>query len=432
MTSFRSNLGLVSLVALLCASACSNSSVSPKGTGSAGSGSPGSAGSGSTGTGGSTSTAGAGGSSTTSTGGDNGQGGSTGQAGAGTGGSTGASGAGGGTGGSTTGASGAGGSTTGASGAGGGTTTGTGGATYPPDPRPINVMGTGNTSFNFAGGSAYLNKNKPAQGKLVLFLGGICGGVGSGGIDGFFRNYGFHIFQPKTDTCLDGGKVPKSYHDTIITTPMDPEANRQIGDSRMELWDGKSRVTWYTVDPSNVIQTATIGMLKQGQMMDPGGDWGFFLNADGTLRTSDVWVVGYSWGSQTWAMISAYVPFGRVITTSGPQDEGFPNAAWITSKSAAGTPGDRKYMLIGFDNPYPSTQGSDSLVMGMVTTVTNAGWPGMVTNVTLTSPGPYTSTQHLFAMIGGNGGISPGGHTIFCTGGADDQWNPVCDYVAGQ
>ena len=131
-------------------------------------------------------------------------------------------------------------------------------------------------------------------------------------------------------------------------------------------------------------------------------------------------------------MISAYVPFGRVITTSGPQDEGFPNATWITSKSVAGTPGDRKYMLIGFNNAYPSTQGSDSLVMGMVTTVTNAGWPGMVTNVMLTSPGPYMSTQHLFAMIGGNGGVSPGGHTIFCTGGSTDQWNPVCDYVAGQ
>jgi hypothetical protein len=210
--------------------------------------------------------------------------------------------------------------------------------------------------------------------------------------------------------------------------PNDPEANRQIGDSRMELWDGKSRVTWYTVDPGNVILTATIGMLKQGQMMDPGGDWGFFLNADGTLRTSDVWVVGYSWGSQTWAMISAYVPFGRVITTSGPVSEGFPNATWITSKSATGTPGDRKYMLIGFQSPYPSTNTNDSGVMGMVTNVMNAGWPGTVTNVTPTSTGPYTSAQHLFSMVG-SAPNSPGGHTIFCTGSANCGWNPVCNYV---
>ena len=175
---------------------------------------------------------------------------------------------------------------------------------------------------------------------------------------------------------------------------MDPEANRQIGDSRMELWDGKSRVNWYTVDPSNVLLTQTIGMLNQGQSKDPGGDWGFFLNADGsTLRTSDVplgrrLLVGLA---DLGDDLLAYVPFGRVITTSGPQDEGFPNAAWITSKSAAGTPGDRKYMLIGFDNPYPSTQQNDNLVMGMVTTVTNAGWPGMVKDerdAWTTSPGP--------------------------------------------
>jgi hypothetical protein len=290
------------------------------------------------------------------------------------------------------------------------------------------VTGTGSTKFSYAGGQAYLNKDKPAQGKLVLLLGGICTGTGAGGIETFFHNYGFHTFAPKTDTCLDGGKVPQSYVQTLKTSPMDPEANRQIADSRMELWDGKSRVTWYTVDPSNVILTATIGMLNMGQSLDPGGDWGFFLNADGTLRTSDVWVVGYSWGSQTWAMISAYVPFGRVITTSGPQNEGFPNATWITSKSAAGTPGDRKYMLIGFNAPYPSTSANDSEVMGMVTTVTNAGWPGTMTNVTPTSPGPYTSTQHLFSMVG-SAANSPGGHTIFCTGSANCGWNPLCDYV---
>ena len=394
--------------------------------GTAGSGSPGSAGTSSAGTGGDTSTAGAGGSATTGAGGDNGQGGSTGQAGSGTGGSTGAAGSG--TGGSTTGAAGAGGSTTGASGSDGGATTADGGAAYPPDPRPINVMGTGNTSFNFAGGQAYLNKSKPAQGKLVLFLGGICTGTGAGGIESFFHNYGFHTFSPKTDTCLDGGKVPAMYQTTLKTMPNDPEANRQIGDSRMELWDGKSRVTWYTVDPTNVILSATIGMLKMGEALDPGGDWGFFLNADGTLRTSDVWAVGYSWGSQTWAMISAYVPFGRVITTSGPVNEGFPNATWITSKSVAGTPGDRKYMLIGFQSPYPSTNGNDNGVMGMVTNVMNAGWPGTVTNVTPTSTGPYTSTQHLFSMVG-SAPNSPGGHTIFCTGSPNCGWNPLCNYV---
>jgi hypothetical protein len=163
---------------------------------------------------------------------------------------------------------------------------------------------------------------------------------------------------------------------------------------------------------------------------DVGGDWGYFLDPTGTsLRTSDVWVVGYSWGSQTWAMISAYVPFGRVVTTSGPQDEGFPNASWITQPGPNATPGDRKYMLVGFTDPYPSSTADDAEVMSMVSTVTSAGWDGTVTNVLPNGTGTYTAPQHLFAMVGGNGGISPGGHTVFCNNNPMNGWLPLCRYV---
>jgi hypothetical protein len=165
---------------------------------------------------------------------------------------------------------------------------------------------------------------------------------------------------------------------------------------------------------------------------DPGGDWGYFLDATGTgLRTSDVYVVGYSWGSQTWAMISAYVPFGRVITTSGPQAEGFPNAQWITNPGPNATPGNRKYLLVGFQSPYPSTVAADSEVMSMVATVTKGGWIPPVTNIMTTSPGPYTAAQYLFAMIGGNGGTTPGGHTVFCNNNPMNGWLPLCKHVLG-
>jgi hypothetical protein len=284
----------------------------------------------------------------------------------------------------------------------------------------------------FNGQPLHLDQSKPIQGKLVLLLGGICTGVGAGGFESFVEQYGFHVFGPKTDTCLDGGKVPATYVNTLKTNPNDPEANRQIGDSRMELWDGKSRVNWYTVAAGSSIVDETLAAINHALTADPGGDWGYFLNSDGTLRTSDVWVVGYSWGSQTWAMISAYVPFGRVITTSGPQDEGFPNALWITQPDPNGTPGDRKYMLVGFNNAYPSTASSDSEVMGMVTTVTKGGWIGPPTNILPTSPGPYTPAQHLFAMIGGNGGVTPGGHTVFCNDNPANGWLPLCKYVLNQ
>jgi hypothetical protein len=291
--------------------------------------------------------------------------------------------------------------------------------------RAINVTPGPAFTGMFNGQPMSVNLSKPIVGKLVLLLGGICTGTGAGGFESFVGLYGFHIFAPKTQTCVNS--APQMYKTIIQTMPTDPEANRQVGDARMELWDGVDRVNWVTVAPGTAIVDETVAAIKYGMMVNPAGDWGYFLNADGTLRTTDVWVVGYSWGSQSWAMISSYVHFDRVITTSGPQDEGFPNATWITNPTPA-TPGANKYILVGFDSPYPSTNTNDSEVMSMFTTVTKAGWPGVPTNVLPNGMGTYTSAQHLFAMIGSNG-ASPGGHTVFCNDNMMNGWIPVCKYV---
>jgi len=271
--------------------------------------------------------------------------------------------------------------------------------------------------FLLTGQPLFLNKDKkPIQGKLFLLLPGIGNGPGAGGFESFVKQYGFHVFAPKTDTNLTGGKVPQMYKDTLKTMPNDREANRQVGEAHAELWDGKDRVDWYT-PPTSIVEQ-TLGAIKFGMDNDPGGDWGYFLNADGTLRTTDVYVVGYSWGAQAWSMISAYVDFGRVIAASGPVDEGFPNATWMTDPSA--TPNDRKYALV-----------SDGQAAEIFPNVMKAGWPGTVTMVTPTSPGPYTADQHLFEMVGGDGGTTPGGHTVFCNDNPANGWLPVCKHVLG-
>ncbi len=305
-------------------------------------------------------------------------------------------------------------STAGASGA---STTGGAGGSDPPAPRPINVMGTGTFSQSYNGQPLYLNKDKmPIQGKLFLLLPGIGNGPGAGGFESFVKSYGFHVFAPKTDTNLTGGKVPQMYKDALKANPNDREANRQVGEAHAELWDGKDRVDWYT-PPTSIVEQ-TLGAIKFGIANDPGGDWGYFLNADGSLRTTDVYVVGYSWGAQAWSMISAYVRFGRVIAASGPVDEGFPNATWMTDPSA--TPNDRKFALV-----------SDGQAEEIFPNVMKAGWPGTVTMVTPTSPGPYTADQHLFEMVGGDGGTTPGGHTVFCNDNPKNGWLPVCKHVVG-
>ncbi len=389
-------VSLASLAVLL-AGACSNSPGSGLPTGAAGS----TAAAGTTGAAGSTSTGDAG---STGAAGSTGVAGSTGIAGSvGSAGTTGIAG--------TTG-------TAGSTGLAGSTGTGGGaGSSDPAAPRPINVTGTGVFSMSYNGQPLYLNKDKkPIQGKLFLLLPGIGNGPGAGGFESFVKLYGFHVFAPKTDTNLTGGKVPQMYKDMLKTDPNSREANRQVGEAHAELWDGKDRVSWYTPPMSIVDQT--LGAIKFGMQNDPGGDWGFFLNADGTLRTTDIYVVGYSWGAQAWSMISAYVKFGRVIAASGPVSEGFPNATWITDPSA--TPNDRKYALV-----------SDGQAADIFPNVQKAMWPGPITMVTLTSKGPYTPDEHLFEMIGGNGGISPGGHTVFCTDGMENLWAPVCRHVVG-
>jgi hypothetical protein len=299
----------------------------------------------------------------------------------------------------------------------GGVSTAGAGSSDPVASRPINVTGTGTFSQSYNGQPLYLNKDKkPIQGKLFLLLPGIGNGPGAGGFESFVKSYGFHVFAPKTDTNLTGGKVPQMYKDALKATPDDREANRQVGEAHAELWDGKDRVDWYT-PPTSIVEQ-TLGAIKFGMDNDPEGDWGYFLNDDGTLRTTDIYVVGYSWGAQAWAMISAYVKFGRVISASGPVDEGFPNATWMTDPSV--TPNDRKFALV-----------SDGQAEDIFPNVMKAGWPGTVTKVTPTSPGPYTAEQHLFEMVGGDGGTTPGGHTVFCNDNPANGWAPVCRHVVG-
>ena len=365
-------------------------------------GTQGSSGAGGPGTSGTTGTGGTGDTSAAGTGGGaSGTGGGT----AGTGG--GASGTGGGASGTGGGTAGTGGST---AGTGGGTTGTDGGTSDPPPPRPINVMPGGVSQGNYNGQPFYFNRAlTPVMGKLVLFLGGIGGGPGSGGFDTFTKKYGFHIFMPKTNTSLTG---------CAGNDPMHVSA----GYRRWALWDGVDH-GFGAPAPADAMINETVAFLKAEMVTDPNSDWGFFLNGDGTLRTTDVWVVGYSWGGQDWAFTSQYVHFGRVIVTASPVDEGCPNDGWMTHRPSA-TPDDAKYALIDQDANWPMEMNAKFL------NVMKAGWVGMVANVTPNGMGTYTADQHLFAMIGSNGN-SPGGHTVFCNDNPSNGWIPVCKHVMG-
>jgi hypothetical protein len=143
---------------------------------------------------------------------------------------------------------------------------------------------------------------------------------------------------------------------------------------------------------------------------DPGADWGYFLNADGSVRWSDVYLVGYSYGSQTLAVVGKYVRIGRGIATSGPVDEGFPAATWIKQTSA--TPLERMVGLFGSQNLDTKVQ-----------TTTAAGWLGPAITVKAGATTADLMAGHLFILDGQ-------GHSEFCAGDGGN-WKALCQYAFG-
>ena len=257
---------------------------------------------------------------------------------------------------------------------------------------------------------------RPLQGKLAIVFGGIGGGPGPGGIYGYAISKGFHAFLVATQTAISS--APDMYKN--LNTP---EANRQVGDARMEAWDGVDRVTWLDVKPPDSGVNRTQAALKRASTLDPGGDWGYFLNADGTVRWTDVVLIGYSFGSQTIAMVSKYVRVSRVCATSGPASEGFPDAEWITHPSA--TPVDRLYMMVGGDAPYPPASGN---VGDKIDTTSHAGWLGPPINVKPADTGPF-GDAHQIVLVGSGPG-APGGHSEFCAGDGGG-WRAICNHFLG-
>jgi len=323
--------------------------------------------------------------------------------------------------------SGAGGSA-GSGGGGTGTGTGTGMDTPPVRPLMINAAAAANKQITFtakqldpmAGSSTpdtnataqehgFVDTRKPkVQGKLVMTLGGIGTCCGQGGIGGFAVGLGFHemaIAMLTTNSAL-----PDKYKDQAKNMPTDAEANRQMGDARMEAWDGKDRVDWLNINEHDSFAYRAALGIKFMQEQDPGGDWAYFLNADGSVRWSDVYLVGYSYGSQTLAVVGKYVRIGRGIATSGPVDEGFPNATWIKAPSL--TPLERMIALIGSSN-----------IDSKVTTTTAAGW--LIPTVTVAAGAATADLMngHVFILEGQ-------GHSEFCAGDGG-SWKALCQYAFG-
>jgi hypothetical protein len=244
---------------------------------------------------------------------------------------------------------------------------------------------------------ASVDTSMPLKKKLCVVLTGIGTGPGQG-IGDWAGHQGYHVFQV-------------GYANSVDPAPNGNTNPDMPGNTRMNQFDGKGRT------PANAqtlrqdsIEERTIKAIQLLTVRDPGGDWGWFLNQDGTMRWSDGCFIGYSYGATHLAVIARYVRIGLGVSTSGPQAEGFPNATWLTAPSA--TPVDRMFAIFGSqDGPQKYIDATMSL-----------GYPGdvLMTTTTAAAGTPPFMSAHRIEVDGQS-------HTEFCAG----QPPQYCYYMFG-
>lgn len=133
------------------------------------------------------------------------------------------------------------------------------------------------------------------MGKLIVQL--------DGGIYTFGLKRGFHVL---------GVALP------VFTTGYTTRSFN--GDCRLEAFDGVDRCADFAVTPAASVTGQVTQSLKDLQAMYPEEDWGYFLNADGSVRWSDVGFTGHSHRAQSATRFAVAVCAYRAVARSGPRD----------------------------------------------------------------------------------------------------------------
>jgi hypothetical protein len=92
------------------------------------------------------------------------------------------------------------------------------------------------------------------------------------------------------------------------------------GDCRLEAFDGVDRCADFAVTPEQSVTAQVTRSLTGLQAMYPEEDWGYFLDADGKVRWSDVGFTGHSHRAQSATRFAVAVCAYRAVARSGPRD----------------------------------------------------------------------------------------------------------------
>jgi hypothetical protein len=247
----------------------------------------------------------------------------------------------------------------------------------------------GATSFHGGEQQARFNPNAARiQKKLVIGLGGIGTGPHNGGGLAWAGDRGYHTIGLDYFNA-SGGDQGLNYR---------------------ESWSGDD-VGDANVGELNSIMNRVKTALVYLNTTDPGSDWAYYLDAQGEVRWNDVIVFGYSFGGQTAAAGTKYVPLHRVVATSAPGIN--ESATWVTDMENV-TPPTRSFTITGTD---------DGGHENHVATAMRLGWPGPEVNTSTSTP-PYDDSHILTVEFG---------HSEFCSlpGNVLANADEVCEWAFG-
>ena len=263
-------------------------------------------------------------------------------------------------------------------------------------------------SFNDNPEVAVLDNRAPTlMGKLVLQFGGVGTNEGTlGGGGEFCARRGFHVLGIAAFQDYD-----------ILSFGAD-----FFGNARREVFEGKEYTRLGAFANIQITPAAGVAQRTQKALVYlhakyPDQDWGYYLQADGSVRWSDVIFTGFSHGGSNAARFATLVRASRVVSASSPRENlcvrsdpsncGGVVATWLSETPK--TPTDRFFALSGT---------TDEQHLQQLFAMEKLGYAGKPTTIDGATP-PYGSSHRL---------TTKAPHTDFC---ADARYAAVCNYMFG-
>jgi hypothetical protein len=243
--------------------------------------------------------------------------------------------------------------------------------------------------------------------KLVLPFGGL--GMNAGTLEAggeFCARRGFHVLGIAAFQDYD-----------IVSRGADffGAARRSVFEGVLYTHEGE--FASISMTPADGVAQRTQKALQYLHSMYPEEDWGYFLQADGSVRWSDVIFSGFSHGGSNAARFAFLVRASRVVSLSAPRENlctkldlancGGVVATWLSE--TAKTPMDRFFAITGT---------SDDQHLQHLFAMAKTKYSGTDTSIEGAQP-PYGNSHRLSANSG---------HYDFCQ---DAKYAAVCNYVFG-